>query len=276
MTRFAALLLLALPTLAHAQTVAIGHDALGVADSPVTVSAKFKKNGAPRQNEAATVEVLGQTLTTRTDANGLAEVEVRPAAVGVFPVTIRVGASIARGRLHVIARDKPVVIVDIDNTISDLPFSAVPAHGDTAPTFAGAKELLTELSATHAIVYLTARPDFLDKKTRAFLAAREFPAGALLMEHRPGPGDDGQYKLGVLQALEARGVQPRLGIGNTKTDAFAYEGAGMRSYIKDAPSLKLPTGSASKRFARYAILRRQLIEDGVLTPAPGIVGTIPQ
>src|SRR5687768_14618367 len=142
MSRIAALLLVALPTLAHAQTVTIGHDAVGVPGRPVTVSAKFKKSGAPLVDKAATVEVLGQTLTTRTDASGLAEVEVQPTAVGVYPLTVRVGQAVARGHLHVIASDRPVVIVDIDNTISDMPFSSVPALGHTAPTFPGARELL--------------------------------------------------------------------------------------------------------------------------------------
>jgi len=171
--------------------------------------------------------------------------------------------------------DRPVAVVDIDGTLSDLPGILVHLKSDDAPTFAGAPELLRDLARTPQVVYLTARDDVLDAATRAFLARHDFPPGPVLFndmglwsaeERRQfDPENHGEFKLGVIQALQARGVPVTLGIGNAETDASAYEGAGIASAILTDAEGEGP----SFRFRDYAELRRRLEEDGVLAPATG-------
>lgn len=274
MARIAAFgLLLLLAPLARAQAVvAFQADAISTPGKKVVVQAKFKRGSEPVANRQVVIEALGSAHTVRTDASGVAQVEVKPSAVGAFPVTARLGEARSSGTLHVIPAARPVVVCDLDETLSNLPFMAMVHSSAPAPTYPGAVALLRDLAATHTIVYLTARPDTLVKKTRAFLAAHDFPAGPLLMDDLRGVSDDGRQKLATLQAMKARGVKLDLGIGNTKHDALAYEGAGMRSFIRTTEALP-PEYAASVRFPTYGALRRKLVDAGVLSV--GIVSALP-
>jgi hypothetical protein len=274
MARIAALgLLLLLAPLAQAQTVvAFQTDAISTPGKKVVVQAKFKRGSEPVANRQVVIEALGSAYTVRTDASGVAQVEVKPSAVGAFPVTARMGEARSSGTLHVIAATRPVVVCDLDETLSNLPFMSMVHSSAPAPTYPGAVALLRDLAATHTIVYLTARPDTLVKKTRAFLAAHDFPAGPLLRDDLRGISDDGRQKLATLQAMKARGVKLDLGIGNTKHDALAYEGAGMRSFIRTTEALPAEY-AASVRFPTYNALRRKLVDAGVLSV--GIVSALP-
>lgn len=273
MARFVALWLLLLAPLAQAQTiVAFGTDAIGVPNRKVVVQAKFKRDGQPAADRLARVEVLGVGHTVRTDADGVAQVEVRPTAVGAYPIVARMGQVSSTGTLHVVPAQRQVVVVDIDETLSNQPFMAMLHSSTNAPTYPGAPALLRDLAEDHTIVYLTARPDTLVKKTRAFLAAHDFPAGPLLMDDLRGISDDGRQKLATLQAMKARGLKLKLGIGNTKHDALAYEGAGMRSFIRTTEPLP-PEYAASTLFPTYAVLRRTLVDEGLLSV--GLVNALP-
>jgi cardiolipin synthase len=56
-----------------------------------------------------------------------------------------------------------------------------------------------------------------------------------------------------------------MGIGNAETDAFAYESAGLKSYIKTTTQ---NPESTSFRFLDYSKLRARLADEGVLPPTP--------
>ncbi len=274
MARIVALsLLLLLAPLAQAQAVvAFGTDAISTPGKKVVVQAKFKRGSEPVANRQVVLEVLGSAHTVRTDSDGVAQVEVKPGAVGAFPIAARMGQARSSATLHVIPASRPVVVCDLDETLSNLPFMSMVHSSAPAPTYPGAEALLRDLAATHTIVYLTARPDTLVKKTRAFLAAHDFPAGPLLMDDLRGISDDGRQKLATLQAMKARGVKLDLGIGNTKHDALAYEGAGMRSFIRTTEPLPAEH-SASVRFPTYANLRKKLVDAGTISA--GIVSALP-
>ena len=76
-------------------------------------------------------------------------------------------ASPARGTLYMVDAKKPVALVDIDGTISDLPSWRVVFRADRAKTYPGAPELIRDLAKTHQIVYLTARDDHFASVSRA-------------------------------------------------------------------------------------------------------------
>ncbi len=211
---------------------------------------------------------------------------IAPAASGHVPARSasarerRTTPTIATSRLFVLDPARPVAVVDIDGTISDLPDWQVPFVGHRAPTFAGAPALMADLARRFQIVYLTARDDLFDEGTRAFLARHGFPDGPIVYndlglrtpEERGqlDPHAHGEFKLGQLQALRARGVAVTIGIGNAETDAFAYEQAGLPSYILTTKAGAGP----SFRFKRYADLRPRLVADGWLPATTGLAGAL--
>lgn len=266
---------------------ATGHDAITTPGHPVQVKAKFERGGLrfwrpDVRDERVTFEVLGQRLSARTDRDGMVRAVVTPTAPGVYPIRARLderSGPTATSRLFVLDPARPVAVVDIDGTISDLPDWKVPFVGHKAPTFAGAPELMADLARRFQIVYLTARDDTFDGKTREFLRRHGFPDGPIIYNdlglrtsgerEQLDPHSHGEFKLAQIQALRARGVPVTIGIGNAETDAFAYERAGLPSYI-----LTEKKGSGpSFRFTRYADLRPRLEADGWLPPATrGLVG----
>lgn len=285
-----ALLTLAIVTPAAQAIEATGHDAVTTPGRPVDVEGKFERRALgflwrpDVRGKAATIDVLGARHAARTDRDGVARATVTPTRVGVYPIEARVEGErdAARGRLFVLDPARPVVVVDIDLTISDQKEWLVPFAGHKARTFPGAPELLRDLAVTHQVLYLTARDDTFDGKTRAFLARHRFPDGPVLYNDL-GLGtkaeramlnnaNHGRYKLEVLRALKARGLNLTRGIGNTETDAFAYEGAGLASDILTTQASATGTG-ASFRFATYADLRAKLVADGVLVT--GLASAIP-
>lgn len=279
-----ALLTLAIVTPA-AQAIETGYDSITTPGRPVGVGGKFERRGLSFvwrpdvRGKAATVEVLGRRLPSRTDADGVALATVTPSSVGVFPVEARVGTKVARGRLWVLDPTRPVAVCDIDGTLSDMPDWMVPFAGHKARTFPGAPQLVRDLAATHQLVYLTARDDTFDRGTRAFLARHGYPDAPIIYDdlglrtraerEQLKASNHGRFKLSVLQALAGRGVPVTLGIGNAETDAWAYEQFGVPSYIN---TKKTGTGP-SFRFDDYAVLRARLVADRVL--ATGLATAIP-
>lgn len=284
-----ALLMTMMPSAATA-IEATGHDAITTPGRPVDVRVKFERTvlgyWRPDMRDArVTIDVLGARRQARTDLDGVAATRVVASAPGVYPISGRLdgrpSAPAATGRLWVLDPSRPVAVVDIDGTISDLPDWQVPFVGHKAKTFAGAPALMHDLARRYQLIYLTARDDAFDQKSRAFLRLHGFPDGPVIYndlglrtkEERDQlkSGNHGPFKLGQLNALRALGVAVALGIGNAETDAFAYERAGLPSYILT----KLAGTGPSFRFTSYAQLRPRLVADGVLVTTPGLVGALP-
>lgn len=273
-----------------APVLATGHDAVTTPGRAVAVSAKFERAGwrfwrPDIQDSPVTFRIAGHTYPARTDRDGVATIQVRPNSAGVVPIEASLDATpgtLARSRLFVLEPTRPVAVVDIDGTISALPDLLVPLLGHKAKTYAGAPELLRDLATTHTIVYLTARDDAFDKKSRVFLARHRFPDGPVLFNdlglsskseaQQLKSKNHAAFKLEVILGLKQdQGLRVALGIGNAETDAEAYERAGLPSYIhtkKTAPG-------TSFRFREYAELRTKLVADGVLGAGVGVVASIP-
>ena len=130
--------------------------------------------------------------------------------------------------LHVVPRGQAVVVSDVDGTLttSEWVEASSVRYGETSEANPGAAELLTALAARgHVIVYLTARPEWLTARTRAFLEERRFPPGVLHTKaDKSGALGDAAaaFKLAELGALARSGLQIRWALGNTPSDAAAY------------------------------------------------------
>jgi len=293
MTRSTFTMLVLLTTMMPSAARAIeatGHDAITTPGRPVQVRVKFERTllgywRPDMKGSRVTIEVLGARRSARTDRDGMASTTVVAGAVGVHPISARLdrspSARAATSRLFVLDPSRPVAVVDIDGTISDLPDWQVPFIGHRAKTFAGAPALMHDLARRYQIIYLTARDDTFDAKSRAFLRLHGFPDGPVVYNDlglgtkaerdQLKAGNHGPFKLGQINALRVRGVRVELGIGNAETDAFAYENANLPSYILT----KLTGRGPSFRFTTYAQLRPRLVADGVLVAAPGLVGALP-
>jgi hypothetical protein len=233
------------------------------------------------KNCPVTFSVQGSTLDGTTDWDGVAHATLTaPAKPGVYSYSAEPEGrsdAAATGRMWVLDPARPLAVVDIDGTLSDMPEWKVLFKGQEADAFPDSPELLRSLSRTHQIVYLTARDDALDGKTRAFLKLHSFPDGPVIYDDlgltrkversQLNPKNHGKFKLGELKKLQALGLKVDVGIGNAETDAWAYEQAGANhSYIKSAPH-----AGTSVRFGTYAELRRRLEQDGILDVWDGII-----
>lgn len=284
------LLLLGLSaSMASAQVFAVAHDAITTPGRSVKLGTKFERSrygGLWRPDlrfRRTTYRFQGLSGTVRTDFDGMAIVRAPgPSAPGVYGYEAELASpnALAKGSMWVLDPQRPLVIVDIDGTISNLPEWQVPILGGRARAYAGSPQLLRDLARSYQIVYLTARDDTFDPQTRAFLKRRSFPAGPVIYndlglwtseERRQLKKDEhGTFKLRKIQELQAMGLNVAFGIGNSETDGWAYERAGLPSYLRTEAS----GGGSSFRFSRYATLRARLRQDGLLrTGIAGALGT---
>lgn len=279
MTRLAlpVLLFLAAPALAGELELE-ARDAITVVGRRVELSAKLTKRVGPLRpdQEGRTLEFqLGQAKASgRTDSDGVGRASLAPVTTGIVPFTVRVSddpRTQIKGRLWVLAPERPVVICDIDGTLSDMSGLRVPVSGWRAKAFPGAPELLRALAKTHAVVYLTARDQSFRAASLGFLRKHDFPLGPLLLNswgldrgsqrEQFLPSRHGRFKLQVLERLQARGLKLVMGIGDKPGDAEAYEGAGIRSLIRSETAV----GERSIVFPDYATLRKRLAAEGLVS-----------
>lgn len=122
-----------------------------------------------------------------------------------------------------------LAVSDVDGTLtsSENAFPISLALGGDVGLHAGAPAIFNALAARgYQPVYLTARGDLFTSDTRAWLAAKGMPRGPLrLAPHLitlPG-GDTVELKAGILNALNATGLDVEVGIGNRGSDVSAYQ-----------------------------------------------------
>jgi phosphatidate phosphatase PAH1 len=84
-----------------------------------------------------------------------------------FSVELRNPHAKTTGTMWALDKSRPLAVVDIDGTISNLAEWRVAFQGGRAPAYADSPQLLRDLARTHQIVYLTARDDTFDPQTRA-------------------------------------------------------------------------------------------------------------
>jgi hypothetical protein len=267
-------------------------DAVTTVGQPVELRAKFEGGVSVHRPDKRDTSVTftqvetGLQMNARTNWDGVASTQIKAQVPGVyrFRVTMdgRRGVS-AESRVWVLDPARPVVVIDIDGTLSTMGELKVPFAGGRAASFPGAPDVVRDLAKTHQVVYLTARDDGLDRVTRRFLDRHDYPDGPVIYNDwgvwrrseraQLSSKNHGTFKLGVLQALRSRGVNLVLGIGNSETDAFAYEQAELPSMIITEEIGHGP----SFRFRDYRTeLRPKLEELGFLPASAGIVEAVEQ
>ena len=144
-------------------------------------------------------------------------------------MVVRGDLSTVDGIIEVVAPQTPLFLTDIDGTLTTQETEEFTAllTGQTPMANPFAAEALWLLADRgYRPFYLTARPEFLVERTREFLQERGFPPG-VIHTTTTLTGATGNvavmYKTGELSALFARGLTPSYVIGNTDSDAQAYD-----------------------------------------------------
>jgi phosphoserine phosphatase len=133
--------------------------------------------------------------------------------------------------IEVVPAKMPLFVTDVDGTLTTSENAEFPALltgnlPDAHPDAAAALRALA--SKGYRPFYVTARPEFLVQRTREFLDTNAFPPG-LVHTTLTLTGATGAaavtYKTDELAMIAARGLVPSWGIGNTASDADAYDNA---------------------------------------------------
>jgi cardiolipin synthase A/B len=244
-----------------------GHDQFGVAGKPASLEVKLALDGPSYldpelKGKEVRFLVDGKPVGTAvTDDEGVAHLPFTPPAEGQYKVSYEMARPEDQRRFKddptgqatlFVLKDRPTLVFDIDNTLSNLPEWKVPFSGEKADAFKNSVEALNRLSQDYNIVYLTARPDIVDAKTRQFLfkdhdpnkpGTQAFPNGPIFYDDwgldsykeasQIDPERNAAYKTEAMKRLQLTGIPLVAGIGNQPTDAAAYKNAGLDSFILD-------------------------------------------
>ena len=230
------------------------HDVAANPGKPIAVSAKFSygKQGKDLEDESVSVWLDDCTGVTQvgsgeTDGDGRATVEITaPDRAGEYALHCVVGgaASRARARLGVVPRGTPVVVFDIDGTLTqsdaevnkdvlDEHFDAMYA-GDYAPLVYEDGAVLAGTWVEKGVlpIYISGRPYWLVDYSRNWLARESFPRGFVRTtdKHRevvPKVDGVGRFKSSTLKQLLDLGVEVQAAYGNATTDIWAYSTVGI-------------------------------------------------
>jgi len=181
---------------------------------------------------------LGDALT---DADGRIAVTIPAGTLtgpGVFEARFQVlgDQSMTRAFVWILPAGTHLAISDLDGTLttSDTQLFMQLLDGSYVPAaYPSAVELTAAHAALgHVVVYLTGRPYYLMQRSRAWLDGLAFADGPVHLadstaEALPTEGGVGDFKLGYLASLAAKGYVLDLAYGNASTDIYAYLGAGL-------------------------------------------------
>ena len=136
--------------------------------------------------------------------------------------------------VDIVPSGTPIIVTDVDGTLTTTEneeFTAL-LTGSLPNANPDSAEVLTALAEKgYRVFYMTARPEFLGRRTREFLDANGYPLG-LVHTTLSFTGATGQaaadYKTDELAVLAGRGLVPSWAFGNTATDAEAYVNANIQ------------------------------------------------
>lgn len=223
-------------------------DGLAVLGLPQIVEAKFAYGATDKDLKDEDVEVdvvhdgkterVGVFRTSQDGQAGPADdggrvrivfdgAKARPLGRHHFRFTVVGDGTTAEGTLVVVARDQAAFVSDVDGTLTESEFAEVPAlmKNHLPAAHSGAARVFGLLADRGYVpIYLTARPEWLVARTRAFLKENHFPEGVLVTK-RDKSGALGHaaavYKKEELAKIAAA-VRIHWAFGNMPTDADAY------------------------------------------------------
>lgn len=191
-------------------------------------------------------EKLGTSRTTNENAH--AAVEGVEDSGGRVYFQIPAGKELALGRhrvrlvvagdhtsadllIDVVPKNMPVVVSDVDGTLTSSEAAEYPAllEGELPEARPDAPAVLTALAKKgYRPIYVTARPEWLTERTKQFLAERGFPPG--IVHTTTGAtgafnGPAAEFKSAELARAEAKGLKIQWAFGNRASDTDAYDAA---------------------------------------------------
>ena len=193
---------------------------------------------------------------TETDDDGLASVSFTPEEPGDYMFTVDVAPygmkesppDVQEILITCCRSDDPVVVVDMDKTLVASGFHTV-LIGDPAPA-AYSQEVMQRLAGSHAIVYLTHRPDYFGVKSKKWLADNKYPEGPVLLSSLSGfLKGSGAYKSEKLRQMREKFKRIETGIGDKISDVMAYHENQIFSFLilLDLDTLADPQASPASR-----------------------------
>jgi hypothetical protein len=160
----------------------------------------------------------------------------RPLRIGRHRVRLVVAGDLTATDLflEVLPYGARVVVTDIDGTLTSSETAMVQdlATGEPSDARPGGAEVMHALAGRgYHLFYLTARPDWLVPRTRAWLSLQGYPPGILHTTVMPagavGAGA-AAFKAEELAALKAAtGIVPEIAFGNMQSDVATYAAAGI-------------------------------------------------
>ena len=212
-------------------------DILTTVDEPVTIELMLERRIIPFIDPPLAfqeVELHGVGTTT-TDAAGKATFDLGPLEQGVHHYRALAEKWSAQTKIyvHVMDRDRPVFVTDIDGTIADCSnFGFVVRPPTSVSEIKGAPEALKEIANTMEIVYLTARDHIFSERTRRWLRHSGFPEGTLyLRRERFWSVSPKDHKIRRLREFCRTFRDVRWGVGDTRGDMEAYESHAIRPIL---------------------------------------------
>jgi hypothetical protein len=239
-----------------------GRDMFYVEGEPQWVIAKFTKWGWPSDKDiiGSTVHVfldrgcagewveLGTTITTDEGDHPIVEGVEDGGGRVYFEIPADQALEPGRHRVHLIDEDEwetaellidvvpagaPLFVSDVDGTLTtseneeawDFLIGNLP---DANPFAAQALSILA--GKGYRPMYMTARPEWLDRRTREFVEVHSFPRGIIhtTTVYQGANGDAAaQYKSGEFAMLKQKGLVPSFVFGNKDSDALAFDNAGV-------------------------------------------------
>jgi hypothetical protein len=171
----------------------------------------------------------------RTNGDGRAETTFSIAEEGLYEIevdyegTSRFQPKSDRIVVLAISRDKPVLVLDVDKTLTQENWTK--RDIELPPYDENTVAVVNELAKRYAVVYLSARPKVLHRTTRNWLRRYKFPEGPILLWHPDKFKwlSFEKYKEDILLNLRKAGIKLAVGVGNAEGDIEAYLEAGMKA-----------------------------------------------
>ena len=247
------------------------YDQLLLPGEPIALEAKLEHDGIAGLNPDMRGYPLRFTIPTVLDQEvmtareGVAALSVRSSHASEGPTRVIVrfpGSRLHRpvevaGRIFVWPAASPILMIDIDHTISDLrEFDVLFTENAHIPALPGAVEALATLARRYRIIYLTARDHALYNKTRAWLRGAASPRArcsraTTTSGRRGAPSSETSSP-----SSRRRYPNVAVGVGDRPDDAQAYLDNGMKTLIID------PTGEG--RFPGQVLVVSSWREVGAL------------
>ncbi len=228
------------------------------------------------RNCGTTWEKLGTTLTTGAtpsrpkvegvdDAPGRIFFEVptgQALGLGRHRVRLVVGGDLTAVDMfmEIVPPSTPMFVADMDGTLTDsetAQFFAI-LTGTVPNANPDAAQALNILAAKgYRPMYLTARPEWLVKTSQDWIVAKGFPPG-ILHTTLVGGGATGpaaaMYKTEELAMLAQKMLKPAYAIGNTNTDADAYNAGNIQPLANRIYFQYTDTAWMGRRIEAYSTL----------------------